>query len=278
MSSHTQMKYSGRKTLRFAFVKSLPIMAGYLVLGAGFGMLLESKGYGPLWALGMSVFIYAGSMQYVCIDLMTGGASLLRTALMTLMVNARHMFYGISMLNRYAHAGKKKPYLVFSLTDETYSLVCSGEVPEGVDQKLYFFLVSLFDQIYWVAGSLIGSLFGSILTINTEGIDFAMTALFLVVFVDQWMEEKSHFSALIGLSASVACLLIFGPDSFLIPSMAVIIAALLLAERSTMGRETGPGCEAELKRETEPECEAGPGRSETSLSIKDRQEKNDENA
>ncbi|MDE6204341.1 MAG: AzlC family ABC transporter permease [Lachnospiraceae bacterium] len=213
-------------SIRYAFKRSLPVMAGYLVLGIGFGILLETKGYGVWWALLMSVFIYAGSMQYVAIDLLSGGASLLSAALMTLMVNARHLFYGISMIERYKGTGKKKPYLIFALTDETYSLVCSGEAPEGVDQKKYFFWVSLFDQSYWVIGSIAGSLIGSFIHFNTSGIEFSMTALFIVVFVEQWKSASSHLSAVIGVAASVACLLFFGPDSFLIPSMVTITAAL----------------------------------------------------
>ena len=169
-------------TFRYALKRSIPVMAGYIVLGIGFGMLLGAKGYGIIWALAMSVFIYAGSMQYVAIDLITGGASLISAALMTLMVNARHLFYGISMVERYKDTKPYKPYLIFALTDETYSLVCSGDVPEGVEEKKYFFLVSLLNQIYWVIGSVMGSVLGSVLNINTEGIDFSMTALFLVVF------------------------------------------------------------------------------------------------
>lgn len=210
-------------------------MAGYLVLGIGFGILLETKGYGVWWALLMSVFIYAGSMQYVAIDLLSGGASLLSAGLMTLMVNARHLFYGISMIERYKETGKKKPYLVFALTDETYSLVCSGDVPEGVDQKSYFFWVSLFDQSYWVIGSVTGSLIGSILSFNTAGIEFSMTALFIVVFVEQWKSASSHISAIIGAVASVVCLLLFGPDSFLIPSMITITAALTVLRKVLEG-------------------------------------------
>lgn len=201
-------------------------MAGYLVLGMGFGILLEAKGYGVWWAFFMSLFIYAGSMQYVAVDLLAGGASLFSTALMTLMVNARHLFYGISMIDRYKEAGAKKPYLVFALTDETYSLVCSGDVPEGVDKNWYFFFVSLFNQSYWIIGSVAGSLIGSLLTFNTAGIEFSMTALFVVVFIEQWKGTDNHISALIGIGASLACLLVFGAESFLIPSMLTITIAL----------------------------------------------------
>ena len=205
-------------TFRYAWKQSIPVMAGYIVLGMGFGMLLGAKGYGVFWAIAMSVFIYAGSMQYVAIDLITGGASLISAALMTLMVNARHLFYGICMVERYKDTKPYKPYLIFALTDETYSLVCSGDVPEGMEEKKYFFLVSLLDQIYWV--------FRSVLNINTEGIDFSMTALFLVVFTEQWKSTKDHRSAITGVAASVFCLLVFGPSSFLIPSMISITVIL----------------------------------------------------
>lgn len=218
-------------TAKYAFKQSVPIMAGYIVLGMGFGVLLESKGYGVLWAIAMSVFIYAGSMQYVAINLITGGASLIATALMTLMVNARHLFYGISMLDKYKNTGKYKPYLIFALTDETYSLVCSGKIQEEVDRNKYYFLVSLFDQVYWLIGSVIGSVVGSVLNFNTAGIDFSMTALFLVVFVEQWKSTKDHASAIAGVAASVVCLLIFGAGNFVIPAMISITVILLLMRK-----------------------------------------------
>ena len=213
-------------TFRYAWKQSIPVMAGYIVLGMGFGMLLGTKGYAAFWAMAMSVFIYAGSMQYVAIDLITGGASLISAALMTLMVNARHLFYGISMVERYKDTKPYKPYLIFALTDETYSLVCSGEVPEGVNEKKYFFFVSLLNQFYWVFGSVMGSVLGSVLNINTDGIDFSMTALFLVVFTEQWKSTKDHRSAIAGVAASVICLLVFGPSAFLIPSMISITVIL----------------------------------------------------
>ena len=224
-------------TAKYAFKQSVPIMAGYIVLGMGFGVLLESKGYGVLWAIAMSVFIYAGSMQYVAINLITGGASLIATALMTLMVNARHLFYGISMLDKYKNTGKYKPYLIFALTDETYSLVCSGTIPEGVDSNKYYCLVSLFNQFYWVLGSVIGSVVGSVLNFNTAGIDFSMTALFLVVFVEQWKSTKDHASAITGVAASVVCLLIFGAGNFVIPAMISITVILLLMRKFRKGSE-----------------------------------------
>ncbi len=219
------------KILKTAFPKTLPVMAGYLVLGMGFGILLKVNGFGVWWALAMSLFIYAGSMQFVGISLITGGVSLISVALTTLMVNARHLFYGISMVERYRGAGLKKGYLMHALTDETYSLVCTGDVPDDVDPHKYYLTVSLLDHSYWVLGSVLGSLIGGLLTFNTAGIDFAMTALFVTVFVEQWLTTKEHRPAIIGVGASVLCLLLFGSDNFLIPAMIVITVALTLLRR-----------------------------------------------
>lgn len=206
------------------FIKTLPVMAGYLVLGAGFGILLGTSGYGVIYALAMSVFIYAGSMQFVCVSLITGGASLFTVAITTLMVNARHLFYGVSMVSRYRGFGAKKLYLMHALTDETYSLVCQGEK----ESFGYYFGVSAINHLYWILGTAIGALIGTAIEFDSRGIDFSMTALFVCVFVDQWLKEKRHAPALIGVLASVGALLIFGKDAFLIPAMAVIITLLCL--------------------------------------------------
>lgn len=225
--------------LKKAFLDTIPVMTGYVVLGIGFGIVLETKGYGVIWALAMSVFIYAGSMQYVAIDLLTGGASLLTTALTTLMVNARHLFYGISMIDRYKGAGLKKLYMMFALTDETYSLVCQDPLESNPEAQAarhrYYITVSFFDQIYWVTGSVIGSLLGAVIPFNTEGIDFALTALFVTIFVEQWLSTKDHRPALVGVAASVVCLVIFGADSFLIPTMIVITLLLTGLRKSIEG-------------------------------------------
>ena len=210
--------------IRTAFLDTLPVMTGYVFLGFGFGILLHRSGYGLVWSFCMSLFIYAGSMQYMAVSLLTGGAGLITTALTTLVVNARHLFYGISMVEAYKGAGKKKPYLIFALTDETYSLVSRQREPD----LGYCFLVSLLDQIYWVAGSVLGSLAGSLLPVNFEGIEFVLTALFVTIFVEQWLSSKEHGPALVGLGATAVCLLIFGKDIFLIPSMAAIAAILIL--------------------------------------------------
>ena len=211
-----------------SFLDTLPVMAGYLFLGTGFGMLLHSKGYSILCAAAMSIFIYAGSMQYLAVDLLSGGASLIAAAITTLMVNARHLFYGISMIDKYKGCGWRKPYLIFALTDETYSLNCGGAPEDVSDSKTYFFLVSLFNQCYWVTGSMLGVLVGSILPVSTEGIDFALTALFVTVFVEQWKSTGDHIPAMIGVLASVLCLLLFGTGNFLIPAMVLITIALTL--------------------------------------------------
>lgn len=218
-----------KKTLKTAFVSTLPVLTGYLVLGFGFGIILKSSGYGVFWAFIMSLLIYAGSMQYVAIGLLTGGASLITTALTTLMVNARHLFYGISMLGKYKGTGKRKPYLIFALTDETYSLVCSDNIDVEEGRRTdYFFFVSLFNHCYWVLGSVLGALVGTLVHFNTAGIDFALTALFLTVFTDQWLNSKNHIPAIVGVAVSVLCLLVFGGDSFLIPAMLIIALLLCL--------------------------------------------------
>ena len=228
------MKAVSKDTVKKAFASTIPVMTGYLVLAIGFGILLKTKGYGVGWSIAMSGFIYAGSMQYLTIDLLCGGASLITTAITTLMVNARHLFYGISMVERYQNTGKKKPYLIFALTDETYSLVCSEESVKGVKEpKEYYFLVSLFNQAYWVTGSVIGSILGNIIPFNVEGIDFALTALFVTIFVEQWLTTKNHMPALVGILSSVVCLLIFGAESFLIPTM-MIIVVLLVCQKSRL--------------------------------------------
>lgn len=217
--------------LGFAFRASLPVLAGYMVLGMGFGILLQSKGYGWWWALLMSVTIYAGSMQYVAVDLLTGGASLIATFLMTLAVNFRHIFYGIVMLEKYKDTGARKPYLIFGLTDETFSLVVDPALPEDVSKKDYYLLLSLMNQCYWVTGSVIGALIGSAFTFNTAGVEFSMTALFTVIFVEQWEKTKNHIPALTGLIISVLCILILGKSAFLIPALIAITAAMFAEKR-----------------------------------------------
>ena len=232
------MKSQNTFVIKQAFYKSLPVLAGYMILGIGFGILLRNAGHGVLWALTMSSMIYAGSMQYVGVDLIAGGASVVTTILTTIMVNARHLFYSISMIERYKDTGNYKPYLIFSLTDETYSLLCDGQVPDERTGNLYRFLVSFFNQCYWVLGSVIGSLLGSVLPFSTDGIEFSMTALFMASFTEQWILGGNHIPALAGAVCSLLCLFLFGPEQFLIPSM-FLITFVLTAVRSRIqsGRE-----------------------------------------
>ena len=207
-------------------------MTGYVFLGFGFGILMQNYGYGVLWSGAMSLFIYAGSMQYVAVSLLTSGSSLLTAAVTAFMVNARHLFYGISMVDAYKGMGKKKPYLIFGLTDETYSLVSRLQIPQGISRGGYCFLVTLFDHCYWVIGTVLGALTGTLLPISYEGVDFALTALFVTIFVEQWLSTKNHFPAITGLAATAVCLLIFGRDVFLIPSMCLIAAILMMARKT----------------------------------------------
>ena len=226
-----------REIVRKAFLASLPVMAGYVVLGIGFGILLRNAGYGLAWSAAMAVGIYAGSMQYVGIGLLAGGAGVLATALTTVMVNARHLFYSISMIGRYRNAGKYKPYLIFALTDETYSLLCGGDTPDEEHADLYRFLVSLFNHLYWITGCVLGSLLGAVIPFSTAGIEFSMTALFIASFTEQWIRTREHLPAVTGLCSTLACLLLFGPERFLIPAMP-LITLVLTALRGRPGRKS----------------------------------------
>ena len=222
-----------RKAMKTVFLDTVPVMTGYLFLGAGFGILLSEKtGYGIGWSVGMALFMLAGSGQYLAVSLIAEHASIISAAIATFLINARHIFYGISLIEPYKSAGKKKPYLIFALTDETYSLVTQNEPPEGMRRHSYCFWVSLLDHVYWLIGCALGSILGSTLPISFEGVDFVLTALFVTMFVEQWISHKNHLPAIIGVGATALCLVLFGRDVFLIPSMA-LIAVLLTISRKT---------------------------------------------
>lgn len=211
-----------------AFPITLPVLAGYLVLGFGFGLLLQSKGYNFLWAILMSVTIYGGSMQYVGVDILANAPSILNAAIISAMIQARHIFYGLTLLTKYKGTGKYKPYLIFSFTDETYSLVCANNPPANVDRSKFYFLISILDHSYWIIGGAIGAIFGQLIPINTKGVDFSMTSLFIVILVDNLKNKETRLPAIIGLAVSFACLMIFGAENFLIPALLIISLALFI--------------------------------------------------
>ena len=214
-------------TAKLAIKSTIPIMAGYIFLGIAFGVLLSQQDYNFVWALIMSIFIYAGSMQMVAVALLGAQSDLLTVAMTTLTVNARHIFYGISMLSKFKNMGKYKPYMIFSLTDETFALLCNVNIPAGVDEKKFKFLISLFNQFYWIIGCVSGNILASNLPLSFKGIDFVMTAFFTVIAVEQWLGAKNHSPHLMGLFATSICLFIFGKQNFLIPAM-LLIALLII--------------------------------------------------
>ena len=224
-------------TLKKALKDTFPIFAGYLVLGIGFGVMLAKKGFGAYWATLMSCTMYAGSMQYVAVELLADAVTVGYAVMMTFLVNIRHVFYGVSLIDKYRGTGWRKYYMIFALTDETYSLVSTTELPSGVDKKNYYFLVSVFDQIYWICGCTIGCLMGNFIEFNSAGIEYAMTALFVCIFADQWLSvggkkllSGKHISAMVGVGATLVSLVvcnIVGTEYFLIPSMIIILVALI---------------------------------------------------
>lgn len=245
---------NGKSDIKFAFKQSVPVMFGYLFLGIAFGLMLQNAGYHFIWAFAISVCVYAGSMQFVLVTLLSGGASLIYTAVMTLFINGRHIFYGLSFIERYKKMGKACPYMIFSLTDETYSLLCRTKIPSDLNEKRVTFWISALDQCYWVAGSVIGGLAGQLITFDSTGIDFSMTALFVAIVVEQWKESRSKLPAAAGFLASVFFLLVLGPDRFILPSL-TLSAVLLLAARGRL-KEEGKKDERESEMIQEEKMEA----------------------
>lgn len=219
------------RAFKAAFPYTIPVFTGFIFLGIAYGILMNSKGYGVGWSILMSLMAFGGSAQYVAVTFLTSVFNPLYALLMTLMINARHLFYGISMLDKYKNTGIFKPYLIFGLCDETFSIVCSTEPPEGVDRNWFNFFITLLNHSYWVLGSALGGILGSMVSFNTKGLDFVLTALFVVIFVEQWKTQKDHKPAIIGVLSSVICLVIFGPSIFIIPSMIVILVVLTLSRK-----------------------------------------------
>jgi 4-azaleucine resistance transporter AzlC len=227
----------GTSCIQYAFKQSIPVMLGYLFLGIAFGLMLQDAGYHFLWAFAISTVVYAGSMQFVMVALLSGGASLFYTAIMTLFINGRHIFYGFSFIEKYRNMGKVYPYMVFSLTDETYSVLCRTKIPPEMDEKKVMFGISFFNQCYWITGSVIGGLAGQLITFDSTGIDFSMTALFVAIVVEQWQESKSHVPAIIGFLMSLLFLLAFGADRFILPSLLTSVIILIAARKNLDGKE-----------------------------------------
>ena len=225
-----------KRIIKKVFPQTIPVMAGYISLGIAFGLLLQSIGYGPVWAFLMSLFIYAGSAQFLAVELLAAGATLTHIALLTFLLNFRHLFYGLSMIEKYRGTGIGKIYLIFGLTDETYALLTGYKTPEGLSDKSYFFAVTLMNHLYWIWGSVIGSVAGSIIPFDLTGIDFAMTALFAVLVVEQWKTNKNHIPAISGFVITVAALYIFGADNFLIPAL-IVMSVALLSMKGSLSRE-----------------------------------------
>lgn len=230
-----------KRAIKAAFPITIPVLLGYIPLGIAFGLLLEKEGYGSLWAVLSSLFIYSGTAQFVEVDFLASGTALLEVAVIIIVLNARLMFYGLSFLDRFNGMGKKKWYMVFALTDETYSILCAVKPPEDVDEKKFMFALAMMNQSYWVLGGIIGTVAGSFITIDTTGMDFIMTALFVVLCMDQWKAYACHEPVFTGFLCSVVALILFGPDGFMIPSM-IAILGVLIARRKRIEEKipTGP--------------------------------------
>lgn len=229
-----------RAAFRAAFPYTIPIMTGFLFLGSAYGVYMNASGFPAIYPILMSLTIFAGSMEFVTVNLLLGAFNPVGALALTLMVNARHLFYGLAMLDKYRSVpGRKRWYLIFGLCDESFSINVAADVPEGIDQGWFYFFVTLLNQCYWVCGATLGGLLGSLLTFSPEGLEFVMTALLAVLFLEQLLKEKDHTSALAGVSLSAVCLILFGSEGFVIPSMLAILGALTLLRRPLELREAG---------------------------------------
>ena len=220
-----------KKAMRRAFPYTVPVLAGYLFIGAAFGVMFADQGYNVLWAVLMSVVVYAGSGQYLATNFFVPGISILQAVFLTLMVNIRHVFYGLSLVDRYNRFGRKRWYLIFGMTDETYSLICTTGVPEDVDEEKFLLSITLLNQLYWIVGTAIGSLTATVIAFDSTGIEFAMTALFIVMFMELWYRRSNRPAELIGMLSAVLCLALFGASNFVLPTMVLMVAVILLGRK-----------------------------------------------
>ncbi len=228
-----------KKAFKSAFPHTIPIFAGFLFLGMTYGIYMNVSGFSFWYPMLMSLTIFAGSVEFVTVNMLLGAFNPLQAFAMTLMINARHLFYGISMLDKYRGLGWRSIYLIFGMCDESFSINYTAKIPDEVDRGWFMFFVTLLNHFYWFMGATLGGIFGSFLHFNTEGLDFVMTAMFVVIFMEQWMKEKRHISAILGLGLSLFCLIIFGAENFIIPAMLMILAVLILLRGKIEEQETG---------------------------------------
>ncbi len=226
-----QKQQTIKQAFQAAFPYTIPIFAGFWFLGMTYGIYMNVFGFSFWYPMLMSLTIFAGSIEFVTVNMLLGAFNPLQALALALMINARHLFYGISMLDKYKGTGWKKLYLIFGMCDESFSINYTAEIPPDVDRGWFMFFVTLLNQIYWVSGATLGGLFGSLIPFNTEGLEFVLTAMFVVIFLDQWLKEENHTSAILGLALSLLCLLAFGADGFIIPSMVAILAVLTLLRK-----------------------------------------------
>lgn len=227
-----------RPALRAAFPHTIPIMTGFLFLGMAYGILMRTRGFHPLFPTVMALTIFGGSLEYVCVEMLCSAFAPVETLLMALLIQARHLFYGLAMLEKYRGHGWKTPILIYGMCDESFSINCAAELPKGIDRGWFYLWVTLLNWSYWILGATLGAQLGAVLPFDTHGLDFVMTAMFVVIFLENWLKEKQHWSSLIGLACAAGCLLIFGAEGFMLPAMAAILLALAAARR-TIDRKEG---------------------------------------
>ena len=226
-----QLKSEKRIALAAAFPHTIPVLTGFISLGMAYGVLMQKNGYGVIWSVLMSAIAFCGSMQYVAITLLTTTFHPLQAFLLSLMVNARHLFYGLSMLSKYRGLGRVKNFLMYTLCDETFSIACSVEPPNGVSRKYFYFFLSLLNYLYWIAGTFLGGLIGNLITFDTEGLDFALTALFVVLFLEHWKKKENRIYGILGIVCAVIALIVVGADRFVIPAMVLILFVLTIGRK-----------------------------------------------
>jgi 4-azaleucine resistance transporter AzlC len=243
-----------KEAAKAAFPYTIPVLLGYVPLGIAYGLMMANANYGVLWGFFSSLLIYSGTAQFVSVDFLATGTALLQIAIIIIVMNSRMMFYGLSFLDRFNGMGLQKWYMIFALTDETYAILTAIKIPEHIDEKKFMFALASMNQSYWILGGVIGITVGNCISFNSTGVDFVMTALFVVLCMDQWKAYKSHEPAIIGLSCSVAALIIFGPQKFMIPALIAIITAMV-ARRKPIERKLSEDKEVSKQLERKSECE-----------------------